>query len=518
MNMLRKLFFFFFCLLWTGSIVFSGSPAAAASEAVSGVTDETVLEDGITSLGEDLSGLTLGEARSKINRIFESLADSMLTVTFDGQAEQISLRELGLSWNADSALADAAALGKSGSFISRYKEKKDLKAESRDVDIVYTYDVSAIENFVRDKVAVHDTEPVEATLIRDSSRNFVVTDDVHGMKTDVDATVASISRTLDQGLSGNLTVEASVNISIADVTGEMLSAVQDKLGTYHTDYSSSSSERKTNIRIAAERINGTVLMPGESFSLSRTILARTPENGYEMAPQYVNGDTELSYGGGVCQVSTTLYNAVIRAELQIDERHPHSMVVNYVPYSSDAAISEGNKDFRFTNNLSYPVYLASDADGSDLYFSVYGKETRPENRTVEFVSDTISYTEMEPKVVEDPELAYGEERSEGSTHPAVVSTLTKVVKENGQVVSRDQMNYDDYMGTSKTIYRGSGDQFEEELEENLDLDLPLEGEDSGDEDYEEPEEEETKSKKKKNTEEFIEEEEIDEELILLDDD
>ena len=143
------------------------------------------MEQGITSLGEDLGGLTLGEARKKINRIFDSLADSLLTVTFDGQSEQISLRELGLSWNADSALADAASLGKSGSFISRYKEKKDLQAESRDVDIVYTYDVSAIENFVREKIAVHDKEPVEATLIRDSSRNFVVTDDVHGMETDV---------------------------------------------------------------------------------------------------------------------------------------------------------------------------------------------------------------------------------------------------------------------------------------------------------------------------------------------
>ncbi|MBR3166818.1 MAG: VanW family protein, partial [Lachnospiraceae bacterium] len=181
---------------------------------------------------------------------------------------------------------------------------------------------------------------------------------------------------------------------------------------------------------------------------------RTAENGYELAPQYANGDSEMAYGGGVCQVSTTLYNAVIRAELQIDERHPHSMIIHYAPYSSDAAIAEGNKDFIFTNNKDYPVYIASDADGSELYFSIYGKEDRPENRTIEFESDTLSYEELSPEVIEDKSLAAGEEVTSGSSHPSVSSELYKVIYIDGEESERILMNKDHYKGTRKTIRKG----------------------------------------------------------------
>ena len=427
--------------------------AASAVSAAPGPDGSTVLEDGITVFGEDLGGLTVDQAIEKINKYYNEKAASSVTVTFDGQEAQITASELGLSWDAETPVYDAALLGKYGNLIELYKDRTDLTYDNVDLSVGYTWDSRAVKDFVEEEVSAYDTVPVNASLKRENGE-FIVTPDVHGRVTNIESTAERIDTLLETGLDGDLTVEADMEVSIPEVTGEMLSAVKDKLGTYNTDYSSSSGSRKTNIKVASERIGGTLLMPGESFSVSDTILPRTAANGYELAPQYANGDSEMAYGGGVCQISTTLYNAVIRAELQIDERHPHSMIIHYAPYSSDAAIAEGNKDFIFTNNLSYPVYIASDADGSTLTFSIYGKEERPENRTIEFVSETLSYQELSPEVIEDSSLKYGEEVTSGSSHPAVSSQLFKVIYTDGQETDRILMNKDHYAGTRKKIRKG----------------------------------------------------------------
>ena len=415
--------------------------------------ENTVLEKGITAFGEDLGGLTVSQAIDRINDYYTEKAGYKISVTFDEQAAETTVGAFGLSWDAETPVYEAAALGKSGNPIELYKARADLRASNVDLDVGYTWDSSLVKDFVEKEIAALDTAPANASLKRED-RVFIVTDDVHGRVTNIESTAAKIDEALGRELTADMTIEADTKVSLAEVTGEMLSAVKDKLGTYHTDYSSSSGARKTNIRIASERIGGTLLMPGESFSVSDTILPRTAENGYELAPQYANGDSEMAYGGGVCQVSTTLYNAVIRAELQIDERHPHSMIIHYAPYSSDAAIAEGNKDFIFTNNKDYPVYIASDADGSELYFSIYGKEDRPENRTIEFESDTLSYEELSPEVIEDKSLAAGEEVTSGSSHPSVSSELYKVIYIDGEESERILMNKDHYKGTRKTIRKG----------------------------------------------------------------
>ncbi|MCD8053636.1 MAG: VanW family protein [Lachnospiraceae bacterium] len=429
-----------------------GGPRAV--QAAVQTDDSTVIEEGVSARGIDLSGRTAAEARELLENEFQSIAASTLTVTFDEQSAKITPGELGLTWDVDTAVEEAASLGKSGQLIARYKTQADLKATGVTVEVSYTYDSDAVTAFVEEEVAAYDTEAVDATLTRENG-SFVVTEETNGLATDVEATVEAITQTLDKSLSTEMTVAAVVEVTEPERTAEALSQVQDALGTYSTSYSFSSSARKTNIRVATERLDGAVLMPGESLSVSDTILSRTAANGYELAPQYVDGQSEDSYGGGVCQVSTTLYNAVLRAELQVDERHPHSMVVSYVPYSSDAAIAEGSKDFIFTNDSEYPIYIAATADGATLTFTIYGKETRDASRTIEFVSETLSYTTPEATEKEDSSMYEGETRTEGSVHPAVRSTLTKIVYEDGVEVSREVVNSDSYRGSGQTIYKGT---------------------------------------------------------------
>lgn len=476
--------------------------------------ENTVLEEGITAFGEDLGGLTVSQAIDRINAYYTEKAGYKVSVTYDEQTAETTAGAFGLSWDAETPVYEAAALGKSGNPIEIYKARADLKSSNVDLAVGYTWDSSLVKDFVEKEIASHDTAPENASLTREDG-TFIVTDDVHGRVTNIESTAEKIDAALGGELTGDMTIEADTKVSIPEVTGEMLSEVKDKLGTYHTDYSSSSGARKTNIKIAAGRIGGTLLMPGESFSVSDTILERNAENGYELAPQYANGDSEMAYGGGVCQVSTTLYNAVIRAELQIDERHPHSMIIHYAPYSSDAAIAEGNKDFIFTNNKEYPVYIASDADGSTLTFSIYGKEDRPENRTIEFESNTLSYEELSPEIIEDKSLAAGEEVTSGSSHPSVSSELYKVIYIDGEESDRVLVNKDHYNGTRKTIRRGvkqpettAAAEPEAEEESKKETKAEESGEKKEKETKAEKKEKETEAEKKKKKKKSADEDEV----------
>ena len=145
--------------------------------------------------------------------------------------------------------------------------------------------------------------------------------------------------------------------------------------SFSTDFSSSAAGRATNVKNACSLINGSVIYPGEQFSVYEAISPITTDNGYQIAGAYENGQVVDSVGGGVCQVATTLYNAVIRAELDIVQRYNHSMIVSYVKPSDDAAIAGTYKDLKFKNNLDNPVYIEGYCSGGIITFNVYGVET-----------------------------------------------------------------------------------------------------------------------------------------------
>lgn len=166
------------------------------------------------------------------------------------------------------------------------------------------------------------------------------------------------------------------------------------LGTYTTYYGSTAG-RNMNVERGAELINNHVVWPGETFSVCDQLVPFTAENGYELAPEYSMGQVVQGYGGGICQVSTTLYNALLLAELEIVERHNHTMTVSYVPYSMDAAIAEGSMDLKFCNNLDTPILISGYAYGGELTFTIWGKETRPADRTIYYYSNTLSETNAE---------------------------------------------------------------------------------------------------------------------------
>ncbi|MEG2871651.1 MAG: VanW family protein, partial [Clostridium sp.] len=224
---------------------------------------------------------------------------------------------------------------------------------------------------------------------------------------------------------------------------------------FTTSFRTSGSSRSKNVTNGCHLIDGTTLYPGDTFSTYEEVSPFSEENGYYLAGSYLQGKVVDSLGGGICQVSTTLYNAVIRAELEVIERYNHSMIVSYVDPSSDAAISGTSKDFKFKNTTQYPIYIEGYANSDkNLTFTVYGVETRPATRKVDFESEVIE--KIEPKgenIVADAGAPVGT-ISVQSAHIGYVAKLWKIVSEDGQEVSRTEFNKSTYQLSPRTATVG----------------------------------------------------------------
>ncbi len=215
------------------------------------------------------------------------------------------------------------------------------------------------------------------------------------------------------------------------------------LGKYTTDFSSSSANRAYNVSLASDSINDTILMPGDEFSYNNTIGNPNAERGYKIAGIYENGKTSEGVGGGICQVSSTLYSAVLYADLEIVERHNHSLTVAYVPNGQDATVSYGVIDFRFKNNTEYPVKVTSVSNNRKLTVSIVGTEYEPE-RTVKLSHTQISSTPPTDNEQIDETLPAGTRKVVSKGKTGYVVDTYKTVYENGVEKSSQRITRSNY--------------------------------------------------------------------------
>ncbi len=276
-------------------------------------------------------------------------------------------------------------------------------AENLDFDSFYAWLTSPAENASyskgEDGTVQVNREKLQCSVDKDTVRTAIQTIEQSGVSTTSFAVTTTEPEILSLTLKENL--------------------YKDKLGSYTTYYSGTYA-RNNNVQLAASRIDGYELMPGEEFSYDKTILPRTAANGYMAAPVYVGNKVESGMGGGICQPSSTLYCAALYANLEILERHNHSMLVSYLPAGLDATISQGALDLRFRNNTPYPIKIAAQASGGALTFSIWGYN--PENISVEILRSGGGYQYY----------------------------ATRVVKKNGEEISREALPSSRYVPPAPT--------------------------------------------------------------------
>lgn len=402
----------------------------------------------------DVSGMTKEEAEEALSNHVAELSDTVFTLTTGDKNIQVSAEDLGVTVANPEVVEEALNLGKTGNLIARYKDKKNLEKEPKKFEILFCADEEKIETLLGVNVDNLNQEAVNSGLKREDG-GFTIIEGSNGIAVDVAESVKKIQEYLEQEWQGDsVSIELATNVTEPQGTKEELSKVQDLLGSFHTDFSSSASGRYKNVQNGCEKINGTVLYPGEQFSVYEAVSPFSAENGYELAGSYENGTTVQTYGGGICQVSTTLYNAVILAELQVDERYNHSMIVTYVKPSMDAAIAGTYKDFKFTNDTDAPIYIEGYTSGGQIYFNIFGEETRPANREVTYISETVSKTEPGVTLQADGASPVGSIATVQSSHTGYTAKLWKVVTVNGLEESRTEFNSSRYNPSNKILAVG----------------------------------------------------------------
>jgi len=421
-----------------------------------------IIWDNIYIESVDVSGMNAEQANKALEELVAEYKAQKIKLVAEETEVEVTLEELGFRMkDVDKLVEKAVSYGKKGNIWTRYQQVKDLgRQENKSVtnmliDASYGIDTEAVSKVISEKFAKLEGAAVNATIKRENGQ-FVIKDGKSGIKVDLEKSIQNMNNHFggDWEFQGAETITLVTTVDEPNVTKEQLQQIKDVLGTYTTSFRANNNRGK-NIANATSRINGIVLMPGEIMSASDSMGSRNAANGYLEAGSYLNGETIESFGGGVCQVSTTLYNAVILAELEITERSSHSMIVDYVQPSMDAAISEGVLDLKIKNNTEAPIYIEGITNGGKLTFTVYGKEYRPAGRTVSYVSETLSSTDPGKKFVAtgDPIGTY---KKAVSAHMGIKAKLWKVVTENGKEVSREQFNKSSYKASPATYHVGIG--------------------------------------------------------------
>lgn len=415
-----------------------------------------VLPEGLYVGEQSLGGMTEDEAEAAVQGYIDALTALPVTVDIDGTNVETTTGELGLSWSNPDVVRETAGQYQYGSLVRQYMARKDLEQSPVKMNLEVQTDPAKVKAFVDEKCQGITAQAQDASITRENGQ-FVITDSVVGKAVDTAATESAlndaITGALADGGKSEIHVTAAVTEEQPRIKTEDLATIQDVLGTFTTDFSSSGAARSTNLTVGAEKINGHLLMPGETLSGYECLQPFTTANGYRAAAAYENGQVVDSIGGGVCQIATTLYNMALNAELEITQRQNHSMIVTYVKPSQDAAIAGTYKDIKITNNYGTPIYVEGYTSGRKLTFTVYGKETRPENRKVEYVSETLGRTDPgEPQQIVDNTLPPGAQVKVQSSHTGLRSRLWKVVYVDGVETERTLLHTDTY-NASKAIYR-----------------------------------------------------------------
>lgn len=451
---------------WKGSLLLAICLLAMASSMTVCAAGETILK-GVSIDKLDVSGMTREEALAALESYEKNLGGQSIKLGIGDNVIEAKLSDLGVTFDNEDLVDEAIGVGHAGNIVKRYKDQKDLQHSGKTFPLSWQTNEDTVRTYVENNCTKYDKKAQNASLTRENGAfNFVA--GTEGLELNVDSAVRTISDYLENSWTSDNTAVLNLETQVTEPEGsaEELANIKDLLGSFTTSFSTSGSNRCKNVSSGASHINGTVLYPGEEFSAYETVSPFTEANGYAMAGSYLNGEVVDSMGGGICQVSTTLYNAVLRAELNVTERSPHSMTVHYVDLSEDAAIAGTYKDFKFVNSTEYPIYIEGyTTSDKKITFNIYGKETRDKNRTISFESQMVSETPATTILQEDAGQGIGYKAVSSKGSSGYVAELYKIVKVNGVETDRIKVNKSTYKGTNRVVtYGTAGDPT---LSENL---------------------------------------------------
>lgn len=387
----------------------------------------------------DLSLMTKEEGLLYLkNNHWEEVKNRKMKLKYLDEEYIYGLDELGLSFDYEKIINMAYSIGREGNAFKRIKDIIHVKRNGFVIPLESNISKEKIDRIV-ELISQEINRDAKDAEFHFNNGNISITDEVVGRVVDKEG----LSQAIYENINQLDTIEIPVENIIPKVTKSLLSRINGVIGEYSTSFQGSSQNRIENIRLSAQAFKGKLLMPGETMSFNETTGPRAKQFGYKEATVILNGEFTPDVGGGVCQTSTTLYNALLLADVTILQRSPHSIPSNYVNFGQDAAVAYGFLDLKFRNDFDYPIYIDSKVVGNRLYFYIYGdKQSR--DYTVKIESEIVETIPAEEEVIVDETLEPGSKVLVQAGRTGYrVNTYKSIIK-NGKTVSRDLISKDFY--------------------------------------------------------------------------
>lgn len=389
----------------------------------------------ITINGIDVGGLTAYEAETKVRSQMEPKLTEPLTLKSEGKTWPLSFKDINFTFKYEDAALQAYGIGHEGNFFRKISDTVRMQLSRSDITLAYEYDAKHITSKLELIAKDIDQEAVDATIRLEKS-GFVITDEKIGRKLDQTQSFEKIKVEVEKFEAAE--IQLPVEVTEPLVKRSDLENIKDNMGQYSTKFNAADVDRTHNVKLATNSANNVLLKPGEVYSLNKIVGPRLAKNGFKEAKVIINNELVPGIGGGVCQVSSTLYNAVLLSNLKIVERRSHSLPSSYVPLARDATISEDYIDFKFENNTPYPIYIYGEVKGSWVTFSIYGRNEHP-GRSVKISTEVVKKTDPQVKIIEDPTLPAGTEVEEKKAYTGYVVKSYRIVTENGVQISKEEL-------------------------------------------------------------------------------
>lgn len=400
----------------------------------------------------DVSNLSKEDALKEVKYVTdEMIKNKLVNFTYEDISVPVPLRDFGYKLNLEDAINKAYSYGRSDNLFYNYLDiikgyifKKNFVAKA-DIDDAKREEVILnIGNKIFKK-------PVDAHPIINEDGSVTIKDSEIGRYMDINEAKDLIN--LD--ILHEDKIELPVYKTEPKIYSNYYDGINKKLGDFETDYSSSVKNRKENIRLAASKFNNMKLNPGDEISFNDVVGEISEKTGFKSATVIVGGEYESGIGGGICQVSTTLYNSLILSDLEITERHNHSRPIHYVDLGTDAAVARGYKDLKFKNNTNNPILILSEANGEKLNFKVLGNGS-DRDYEVKIIPQLLGTVSPGVDTIYSDDLPEGESTvKESGARGYSYKTYKEIIK-NGEVVDKKEISKSYYLPKDKVVVVGTG--------------------------------------------------------------
>jgi vancomycin resistance protein YoaR len=414
--------------------------------------DRHTIVEGVSISGINVSNLTQDQAKTEIDKEVHRLLNQTLKLTVGQQSPEFKLEDLGLVVGDDLALQEAYTISRNGSIINKLRGKI-AAAKGINFELTQKWDDQKLKDSLNRALAMFNKPASDASFEITNQNTMNIHNEHVGATIDTDALILQIKGinifkplpSFEVALKDQLPVITAAQLENQKITG--------LLASYTTQFDPSQSARTENVRIAAKALDMAVIKPGDTLSFNQIVGERTVEGGYLDAYIIVDGKFVPGLAGGICQVSSTLYNTGLLADLAVTQRSNHDLAISYVPLGQDATVAYPNLDLKFDNNTGGYLLIRTKTTSDSITVDIYGK-VKP-GQEVFITNTTESVIPPDEQRLVDETLAHGVSVLKQQGQQGYVVKSVRTVKVNGKVVSSEPLKQSVYKALPRIYAVGS---------------------------------------------------------------